>query len=507
MRSPEVRDRGRHRGPFGIIRRVTGLSWPDLPVPVRMRRVALVAASDALRDVLVRVADAAAVELGPPAGETAAEGTLPEGEAARRLRGSGHPAPAAALASARPDLDALEQAGRYDLMAGEAQLEAYAADAIRRSGACALAGWMPADRIDALAADLAEAGGAIVPLRYPRGAEPPTLLAGPPAKRALSPLVQTYGTVPYADVDPTWLAWASYVLMFGMMFGDVGEGLVLVAAAAALRAGWPRWARRFQRAWLFVAGAGVAATGFGVLYGEFFGPTSVVPAVWLNPLDRPVTLLLAATGLGAFMLAGAYALGMINRWREGGWTSALYAPSGVAGTALYLGAGLMGCGWYLHQTAMVAAGALIAVAGLALAMAGFVAGAGGGAAGWSQAVVELFDLVIRIGSNVVSFTRLAAFGLTHAALSLLVWDGARTLWLQGGAARVAAVVVFAAGTALAFGLEALVAAVQALRLEYYELFSRVFVTQGRPFRPWHVPVTADVVLPSTGQPSMKEQEA
>jgi len=508
MSSPEVATRGKRRPAFGKhLGRVAGISWPDLPAPVRMKRVALVAADDALRDVLVRVADAAAVEIGPAAGEKAAAGPA-DGEAAGRLRRSGHPVPGAVLSGSRPDLDTLERAGRYDLLAGEAQLEAYAADTVRGSGACALAGWIPADRVDALAARLAGVGGAVVPLPLPRGVEPPTLLAGQPARRALAPLVQTYGTVPYADIDPTWVAWAVYVLMFGMMFGDAGEGAVLVAAAVALRAGWPRWARRFRQAWLFVAGAGVAAIGFGLLYGEFFGPTGLVPALWLNPLDRPVTLLLAAAGVGAFLLAGAYALGMINRWREGGWAAALYAPSGVAGTALYLGAGLVAGGWYFRQDLMLAAGGFVAVAGLALAVAGFVAGAGGGAAGWTQAVVELVDLVVRIGSNVVSFTRLAAFGLTHAALSLLVWEGARALWEHGGGAWVAAVAVFAAGTALAFGLEALVAAVQALRLEYYELFSRVFVTQGRPFGPWHVPVvTGPGTAPAgTGEPSLEEQD-
>ena len=51
----------------------------------------------------------------------------------------------------------------------------------------------------------------------------------------------------------------------------------------------------------------------------------------------------------------------------------------------------------------------------------------------------------------------------------------------------AAVIVFVVGNVLAFALEALVAGVQALRLEYYELFSRIFADQGRPFRPWHVP--------------------
>jgi V/A-type H+-transporting ATPase subunit I len=506
MSSPDVITRGKRRPAFGIAGRVAGISWPDLPVPARMKRVALVAADDSLRDMLVQVAGAAAVEIGPAAGETGT-GDPPDGEAARRLKRSGHAVPGAALSASRPDLDELERAGRFDLLAGEAQLEAHAAAAVRRYGAGALAGWIPADRMEAVAASLAEVGGAVVPLPGPRGIEPPTAMAGRPLRRTLSGLVQTYGTVPYADIDPTWLAWASYVLMFGMMFGDAGEGMVLIAAALALRAGWPRWARRFRQAWLFVAGAGVAATGFGLLYGEFFGPTGVVPALWLDPLDSPVTLLLTAAGIGALMLAGAYALGVINRWREGGWASALYAPSGVAGTALFLGAGLVTGGWYFRQDLMLVAGGFVALAGLALAGAGFVAESGGGGAGWTQAVVELFDLVVRIGSNVVSFARLAAFGLTHAALGLLVWEGTLALWRQGGAASVAAVATFAVGTALAFSLEALVAAVQALRLEYYELFSRVFVTQGRPFRPWHVPVvTGPAAAPtSMEEPSMKEQ--
>ena len=188
------------------------------------------------------------------------------------------------------------------------------------------------------------------------------------------------------------------------------------------------------------------------------------------------------------MLAGAYALGTVNRWREGGWTvravravgrrrnhacSSARASSPAAGTS--------------GKDLLLAGGGLLALAGLALAAVGFLAEAGGGGAGGIQASVELFDLVVRLGSNVVSFTRLAAFGLTHAALGLLVWEGTRALWRHGGLFTVAAVVVFAVGTALAFSLEALVAAIQALRLEYYELFSRVFVTQGRPFRPWHLP--------------------
>ena len=473
------------------------MSWRDAVAPARMQRVAIVAPAAALRDVLVRVADSGAVQIGfadgTPAGlDSGLRGPAGEaGEAARRWQRAGHPVPSPALCPARPDLAALERAGRYDLLAGEAQLEAYAGMVVRRSGAAALAGWVPASRVDLLSARLAPVGGAVVPLPSPPGAEPPSLVAGRPMRRSLSPLVETYGTVPYADLDPTWLAWGSYVLMFGMMFGDAGEGLVLLLAALALRGGWPGWARRWQQAWPFLAGAGAVATLFGLLYGECFGPTGLVPVIWLNPLDHPVTLLLVAAAVGASLLAGAYALGVVNRWREGGWRNALYAPSGIAGSSLFGGAGLLAAGYYLHVTALTVAGGVLAGAGLALAFGGFLAESGGGGAGRVQASVELFDLVVRLGSNVVSFTRLAAFGLTHAALSLLVWQGTRALWPHGAAAAAAAVVVFAAGTVLAFGLEALIAAIQALRLEYYELFSRVFVSQGRPFRPWHLPVAVD----------------
>ena len=125
---------------------------------------------------------------------------------------------------------------------------------------------------------------------------------------------------------------------------------------------------------------------------------------------------------------------------------------------------------------------------MVVAFTGLLAAAGGGGAGVGQAVIELFDLVIRLGSNLVSFARLAAFGMTHAALGLVVWQGVTALAHLGVPGVVGAVVVFLVGNALTLALEGLVAGIQALRLEYYELFSRIFEGEGRPFRPWHVPL-------------------
>jgi V/A-type H+/Na+-transporting ATPase subunit I len=94
--------------------------------------------------------------------------------------------------------------------------------------------------------------------------------------------------------------------------------------------------------------------------------------------------------------------------------------------------------------------------------------------------------------------------MTHAALAAVVWQATTALWPGSLLARAAAVAVFVVGNALTFGLEALVAAIQALRLEYYELFSRVFSIEGRPFRPWHVPLdTSDLAVDAGPSPALR----
>lgn len=461
---------------------------PEAVQPVRMQRVGLLAPADALRAALVTVADAGVVQFEP----------LPKleepTEAGRRLQQLGEPGEPR-LAEREPDLDTLARERRADLLAGEAELQAVASGALRRGPVAALAGWCPAPELPALAERLAGDGASVVPLPAPRGVDPPTLLhGGGQVRRSFAPLVRTYGTVPYPDLDPTLLAGAAYVLMFGMMFGDAGHGLLLVLMALLLRIGWPPRLGRWRSAWPFVAAAGLTSGVFGLLYGEFFGPTGVVPVVWVAPLEEPVLLLAAGVGLGAVLLAAAYTVAIVNRWREGGPGRAVYASSGIAGAAVFLGIGCLVGGLALHTDLLAMLGGVVAAAGLVLAGIGFMAAAGGGAAGAVQAGVELFDVVLRIGTNLVSFARLAAFGLTHAALGWLVWTTTASLFGRGGlAAAAAGVLVFLLGNALAFTLEALVAGIQALRLEFYELFSRVFELEGRPFLPWHVPVVRDGV--------------
>ena len=464
------------------------MPWGEQAQPVRMQRVALLAPTTALRDALVRVADTGLVELDKLSAVDAA--TTEAGRRLQRVVGASSVTPS--LAVHAPDLAALERVGAADLLAGEAQLEERVAGAVPRGSVSGLTGWCPAQMVGSVVDSLAATGGVLVPLQLPRGVDPPSLLRREtPVRRSFTPLVETYAIVPYADMDPSVVAGVVYVVMFGAMFGDAGHGLLLLLVGFLLRARHPARLARFYVAWPFVVGAALAAIFFGVLYGEFFGPTGVLPVLWLSPVAEPVRLLLAAIGFGAVLLAGAYVLGTINRWREGGVRAALYAPSGLAGAAVFLGLGTVAAGLYSHHGVITVLGSGLAVAGLIFAGIGLFAAGGGGPVAAAEAGVGLFDLVIRLGANVVSFARLAAFGLTHAVIAKVVWDGATALAGRGLGYLAVAGLVFVVGNALALTLEALVAAVQALRLEYYELFSRVFDSSGRPFRPWHVPTVPE----------------
>ena len=161
--------------------------------------------------MLVRVADTGAAQLGFADGSPAGAGQRParaRGRARRRgqAAAAGRPSgPVPRCARPRPT---------WTRSSGPTATTCWRVGAARvvrrrcgRGGeAAALAGWVPASALDALSASLAQVGGAVVPLPAPRGVQPPSLITGRPMRRSLSPLVETYGTVPYADLDPTLLA-------------------------------------------------------------------------------------------------------------------------------------------------------------------------------------------------------------------------------------------------------------------------------------------------------------
>jgi V/A-type H+/Na+-transporting ATPase subunit I len=416
-------------------------------------------------------------------------GEGPALEALRRLdtnhRGGAATSPA--LTREAPDVADLERSGARDLLAGEVELDRRKASALRHGDFLLFVGWAPRPALPRLGSSLEELGAALVELRTPRWRRPPTLLAPAPAADPFRPLLTTYGAVPYEDVDPTPFVAVTYCLMFGMMFGDVGDGLLIVLAALALgRSRHPRLAA-LRRVWPMIAAAGAATILFGALYGELFGPTRVLPTLWLEPLDSPTRLLAVAIVAGVGLLAAGYLIGIVNRYREGGMLLALTSEAGVPGLLPLVGGGVVALGVFTHAALLEPAGLfVIAVAVLSLLL-GLRAEAGSGPTAVLEVLIGLLDELLRLFSNVFSFARLAAFGLMHAAIGQVVLHAAGSL-TGTPVGYAAAALTFAVGWAVAFALEGLVVAVQALRLEYYELFSRLFVGEGRPFTPFRLPL-------------------
>lgn len=457
------------------------MPWAESLRPTRMSRIAIVVPRSRVRSTLVAISDHGDVEI------EASDGAPHErGEVRSLLEVTPHPDLEPLLAPEHVDPETLANDERWDLLAGEAVLEDRAGDAVEHGMGAVLVAWTPAARLPALTASLAERGAATVELPHPPGSDAPTLIRETKVAGSARPLVDTFATVPYRDVDPALFAGVSFVLMFGMMFGDVGGGLLLAALGLYLaRTKRPSLAG-LRRHWGLVTAAGLAAAAFGLLYGEAFGPTGLVPVVWMSPLDDPVRLLVVGIAVGAVLIGISFALGVVNRWREGGAGTAIYASSGLAGAAVYFGAAAAVGGAYWGRSIVLWAGVAVVAVGIVLLFVGFSARAGAGAGGSAQASIEVFDSVLRVGTNTVSFARLAAFGLMHAALAAVVWEGATAL--AHGPWMIAAAALFVVGNLVAFALEALVVGIQAIRLEYYELFSRILTSEGRVFRPWHVPI-------------------
>lgn len=366
----------------------------------------------------------------------------------------------------------LQEAGR--LLAAAAPFAALNSALRAKGGLVRLEGWVPEREVPALRQRLADVVKAFyLETRRPR---PDELSRVPSVQRYpswLSPfatLVRGYGTPRYDEFDPTWLFAITFTLMFGMMFGDVGHGLVIVAASWLLRDKLKSFTR-------FGIIAGLSSTVFGLLYGSIFGYEDIMHPLWMSPLHDPMRLLMLALYWGIGFILVATALSAWNLWRHGDRRRALLGVKGVAGLAFYLGA--------LVMLARLAGGAelgwtdaLLPLAPMALILAEVWRETP--ARGGERALVtfmEGFEAVMGYVSNTLSFLRVAAFSLNHAALAIAVITLAGMLDTAG---HWIAVVI---GNLIILGLEGGIVLIQVLRLEYYEGFARFFGGDGRAYRP------------------------
>ena len=292
----------------------------------------------------------------------------------------------------------------------------------------------------------------------PRSFDAPVVLANPGWARPFELFVRLLGTPGSAEADPSALVALIAPLLFGFMFGDVGQGAVLLIAGLLLQ-------RRYPALRLLVPG-GIAAIAFGFAFGSLFAREDLIPALWLHPLEEPLTLLAVSIGLGVVIISlGLVMDGIEHAWRGAGrswWLS----RAGLL--VMYLG---------LVSAPFFPGGALVALAGLAWYVAG-AALVGGGLAGAGTALAELVETGLQLVVNTVSFARVGAFALAHAGLSAAVVGVG-----EATGSTVGFWVALVLGNLLILALEGLVVSIQTTRLVLFEFFIRFLRGEGRPFKP------------------------
>ncbi len=375
----------------------------------------------------------------------------------------------------------------------------------RTNSAVMLTGWIPAADAPAQERRVRELTGArcVIQAAAP-GQSPedqiPVLLRHPAWLRPFQLLVGAYGLPKYQELEPTLFVAVSYVLMFGMMFGDAGQGAVLALGGLALwRSGRSAGARDGGLLLLF---AGLSSVVFGVIYGSYFGLTSLKHyALWHDPLEGdPMNLMYGAIGFGIVMISLGLILNVINRFRRGDVLGGLLDKFGLVGVLFYWGALALLTKWVALES-----GALMKLAVLgflvlpiigwavkepleyfAARRAGHAPAHGGLFEAVTESLVGAFEAVLSYLANTISFVRLAAYAMSHAALLVAAFMMAGEVKHLSPGGGVLSVLIIILGNVVAIVLEGIIASVQALRLEYYEFFGKFYSGSGQPFKPFRL---------------------
>lgn len=359
-----------------------------------------------------------------------------------------------------------------------------------------LCGWVPADQAEKLRAELERDKNTFFVIEDNNehlNSMPPTKLKNPSLFRPFEMFVRMYGLPAYNEFDPTLLIAVTYSIFFGFMFGDVGQGLLLLIGGLLLY--------RFKKMDLaaIVACCGFFSTIFGTLFGSVFGFEDVIPALWLKPTEamtdlpfvgRLNTVFVVAIAAGMGIILFTMILNMISSFRTCDTEKTWFDTNGLAGFIFYLSLAVTVV-LYMSGKPLPATVVLVIMFVIPLLLVFFkepltaivekrsekISGTPG--MFFVQGFFELFEVLLSYFSNTLSFVRVGAFAVSHAAMMEVV------LMLGGAETGNLSIPVIVLGNLFVCGMEGLIVGIQVLRLEYYELFSRFYKGSGREFKPFY----------------------
>jgi V/A-type H+-transporting ATPase subunit I len=392
-----------------------------------------------------------------------------------------------------------------------------------------LSGWIPADMVKALAAELGQLSEGRVAVRAFNPEEIPEIregrekvpvsLAHGAFVKGFENVVFSYGAPLYGTIDPTPFVAFSFTLLFGIMFGDLGQGFVLLLLGLLTSKRGARVLSGFRHFSSPLIAVSISSMIMGILNGAVFaneellvGPTQAVTGFFMRmagmagePPERILHLMPEkgsvaklfyffgfTVAVGVVLNSIGLVVNIINLCLMKRYEKAFFSKTGVAGLLLF---------WYAIFIAVrvILGGRFAWFDGIGLGVPVFCVFFGpmlwriiarkrpvfeeGVMVFVMEGFVEVLETASTYISNTVSFLRVGAFALSHAVLSFIVFTLSEMVG-EAPPGPVFALIVMIFGNAVIIMLEGMIVAIQVVRLQYYEFFSKFFTETGVKFSPF-----------------------
>lgn len=322
-------------------------------------------------------------------------------------------------------------------------------------------------------------------------------------------MVFSYGSPLYGTIDPTPFVALFFTLLFGLMFGDAGQGFVFLLIGILMHRklfkldGWEKFGIVFMA-------IGISSMIMGILTGEVFANAELlapfsrwVTGLFGTPRDQILPMMPSgdsqsimrmfmffgfAVGVGFIINTTGLVINIINQFALKHYGKALFSKTGLTGACFF---------WYVvvfalrlaflgHSPALydwIIIGTLLLLTAFGEPLTRLVDGErpvleDGLGTAIISAVVEVIEIVSSYLSNTVSFLRVGAFALAHAVLGYIIETLCVMAPAWGG------ILISIVGNAIVVVLEGMVVSIQVVRLQYYEFFSKFFNETGREFKPF-----------------------
>ncbi|WP_282930023.1 V-type ATPase 116kDa subunit family protein [Anaerococcus sp. Marseille-Q7828] len=312
--------------------------------------------------------------------------------------------------------------------------------------------------------------------------QPPTKLKNNKFVRPFEYMVNMYGAPNYDEIDPTPFFAITYMLLYGLMFGDLGQGLVFLGLGFWL-------SKKNETFGAILKRIGISASIFGLMYGSFFGREDLIPALLIKPFDNIMTVLIASVVFGVSLMVISYIIGIYNKVHlQKNIEEGIFGKEGFAGL-------MMMASFIIIVLAIVNVGPVPKNIGVILLIISIVMMVfkqpiarklEGNKKLYDQAKGDYYlegsfsviEALLSVFSNLVSFTRVGAFAINHVGLYMAFEVMAK---LAGGGIK--GFIILVIGNIFIIGLEGMIVGIQGLRLEFYEMFSKYYEGNGHLFRP------------------------